>query len=82
MRIMTACLFLGALLNRPFEAMVLIGLLSHFGVGWMLLTADRKQRMIQMTEEQAEQDLLLAQSDVLEREVGTIPEEGKKYAHG
>ena len=27
-------IFLGALLNRPFEAMIAIGFLSHFGIGW------------------------------------------------
>ncbi len=30
-------LFIGALLNRPFEAMILIGLLSHFGIAWMVV---------------------------------------------
>lgn len=32
-------LTVGALLNRPFEAMVLLGLLSHVGIGWMFLSA-------------------------------------------
>ena len=59
-------LFLGALINRPFEAMVLIGLLSHFGVGWMLLTADRKQQRIQMTEEHPEPDLLRPKREAVE----------------
>lgn len=51
-------IFLGALINRPFEAMVLIGLLSHFGIGWMLLTADRKQQQFQMTGAHPELPLL------------------------
>jgi CDP-L-myo-inositol myo-inositolphosphotransferase len=34
-------LMVGALLNRPFEALVLLGLLSHVGIGWMFLSAYR-----------------------------------------
>jgi CDP-L-myo-inositol myo-inositolphosphotransferase len=50
-------LFLGALLNRPFEAMVLMGILSHLGIGWLLLTADRKQRKLHETEKHPAQGL-------------------------
>jgi hypothetical protein len=37
-------LFIGALLNRPFEALVLMGLLSHLGIGWTFLSAYREER--------------------------------------
>jgi CDP-L-myo-inositol myo-inositolphosphotransferase len=37
-------LFVGALLNRPFEAMILVGLLSHLGIGWTLLAVFRQRR--------------------------------------
>ena len=38
-------LFAGALLNRPFEAMVLTGAVSHLAVGAHFLTASRDRRL-------------------------------------
>ncbi len=38
-------LFAGALLNRPFEAMILVGAASHLAVGVHFLTASRGDRM-------------------------------------
>ncbi|MCK4856485.1 MAG: NTP transferase domain-containing protein [candidate division Zixibacteria bacterium] len=35
-------IMLGALVNQPYEAMILIGLLSHVGIGWMLLKGHRQ----------------------------------------
>jgi CDP-L-myo-inositol myo-inositolphosphotransferase len=37
-------LFAAALLNRPFEALVLAGLLTHLGIGWTLLGVYRRER--------------------------------------
>ena len=37
-------LFVGALLNRPFEVLVLVGLVSHLGVGWILLSTYRAEK--------------------------------------
>ncbi len=37
-------IMLGALANRPYESMLLIGLLSHVGIGWMLLKGHRQMR--------------------------------------
>ena len=37
-------LFLGALVNRPFEVMVLVGLLSHTFIGWFLFAVYRQRR--------------------------------------
>lgn len=37
-------LFVGALLNRPFEAMILLGLVSHVWIGWILLTIYEQKR--------------------------------------
>ena len=34
-------LFLGALLNRPFVALLLVGLLSHLGIGWLFFSEYR-----------------------------------------
>ncbi len=36
-------LFVGALFNLPFETMILVGLLSHVGVGWNLLSVYREE---------------------------------------
>jgi CDP-L-myo-inositol myo-inositolphosphotransferase len=35
-------ILLGALVNRPYEAMLLVGLCSHVGIGWMLLKGHRQ----------------------------------------
>lgn len=37
-------LFAAALLNRPFEALMLTGLLTHLGIGWTLLGVYRGER--------------------------------------
>lgn len=37
-------LFLGALVNRPFEVMVLVGLLSHAIIGWFFLAVYRRRQ--------------------------------------
>jgi len=37
-------ILLAALANRPFEGLVLLGLLSHFGILWLFLTAPKKVR--------------------------------------
>ena len=37
-------LFVGALLNTPYEAMILIGLLSHFGIVWIFMSAYWQRR--------------------------------------
>ncbi len=37
-------LFIGALMNRPYEAMILVGLLSHFAIGWNFVRAHREAR--------------------------------------
>jgi CDP-L-myo-inositol myo-inositolphosphotransferase len=37
-------LFLGALVNRPFEVMVLVGLLSHTIIGWLFFAVYRQRR--------------------------------------
>jgi len=34
-------IMLGAIVNQPYEMMLLIGLLSHVGIGWMLLKGHR-----------------------------------------
>jgi len=39
-------LFAGALLNRPFEAMILVGAVSHLAVGMHFLTASRRDRRL------------------------------------
>ena len=42
MRLFT--IFLGALLNRPFEAMICVGALSHFVVGMNFFNVFRKRK--------------------------------------
>ncbi|MFQ5798092.1 MAG: NTP transferase domain-containing protein [Bacteroidota bacterium] len=37
-------LLVGALLNRPYEGMILVGLLSHFGIVWIFICAYRQRR--------------------------------------
>jgi len=37
-------LFLGALINRPFEALIFTGLLSHFGILWLFSSVYRRER--------------------------------------
>lgn len=37
-------LFVGAVLNRPFQAMILLGLVSHLWIGWALLTVYQQRR--------------------------------------
>ncbi|MEE9456557.1 MAG: NTP transferase domain-containing protein [bacterium] len=37
-------IFLGALVNRPFEVMVLVGLLSHTIIGWLFFAVYRQRR--------------------------------------
>jgi CDP-L-myo-inositol myo-inositolphosphotransferase len=39
-------LFAGALLNRPFETMILVGVVSHLAVGMHFLTAGRRERVL------------------------------------
>ena len=40
-------IMLGAIANLPYEAMLLVGLLSHAGVGWMLIKGHRQTRRLQ-----------------------------------
>jgi CDP-L-myo-inositol myo-inositolphosphotransferase len=37
-------IMLGAIVNRPYEAMLLVGFLSHIGIGWMLLKGYKQMR--------------------------------------
>jgi len=37
-------IMLGAIVNLPYEAMLLVGLLSHVGIGWVLLKGHRQMR--------------------------------------
>ncbi|MCK4607317.1 MAG: CDP-alcohol phosphatidyltransferase family protein, partial [candidate division Zixibacteria bacterium] len=37
-------IMLGAIANLPYEIMLLVGLLSHAGIGWMLLKGHRQMR--------------------------------------
>ncbi len=39
--------FVGACLNRPFEALILVGLLSHLGIAWTFLTVLRRKNALQ-----------------------------------
>ncbi len=38
-------IMLGALANRPYESMLLVGLLSHVGIGWMLLKGHKQMNL-------------------------------------
>lgn len=42
-------IMLGAIANYPYEAMLLVGLLSHAGIGWMLLKGHRQTRRLEGT---------------------------------
>ncbi len=37
-------IMLGAIANRPYEVMLLVGFLSHVGIGWMLLKGHRQSK--------------------------------------
>lgn len=37
-------LFLGAIFNRPFEALILVGLISHLGIVWLFLSVYQREK--------------------------------------